>query len=242
MSLSSNSANVDHYPSAIAMDGPAASGKTTVGYMLARRIDYLFLDTGCMYRVVTLAALWQGVDIDDEIGVSHLTADLEMEILPADSMVDGRHYTVMLGGSDVTWEIRSADIDLNVSQISSYAAVRENLVRRQRAIADRGRVVMVGRDIGTVVLPNAPLKLFITATQEERARRRWRELKERKLGVTYEFILSQIDRRDQLDGTREISPMKPASDAIIIDTTNLNPQEVVWEILSLNAFQQEGLN
>jgi cytidylate kinase len=193
-----------------------------------------------MYRVVTLAVLRESVDVDNEIGVSQLTSDLEMDILPADSEGDGRHYTVMLGGSDVTWEIRSAEVDLNVSQISSYAGVRDNLVRRQRAIADHGRVVMVGRDIGTVVLPNAPLKLFITATQEERARRRWSELKERKLGVTYEFILSQIDRRDQLDGTRKISPMRPASDAIIIDTTNLTPQEVVWEILSLNAFQQEG--
>ena len=228
-----------HYPAAIAMDGPAASGKTTVGYMLARRLGYLFLDTGCMYRAATLAALQHGIDVEDEIGVSRLTARLDMEILPAVAEGDGRLYTVKLNGEDVTWEIRSAAIVANVSLVSTYKGVRDDLVRRQRAIGERGRVVMVGRDIGTVVLPSAPLKLYITATPEERARRRWVELKERAIDVTYEHILADIDRRDQIDGSREIAPMKPASDAVIIDTTERTPEQVIWDILSLEAFQRK---
>ncbi len=228
----------DFYPSAIAIDGPAASGKTTVGLMLARRINYLFLDTGCMYRAVTLAVLERGITIDDEIGVTRLTTRLEMEICPAGANSDGRHYTVLLNGQDVTWDLRDAEVDANVSQVSTYAGVRKDLVRRQRAIGDRGRVVMVGRDIGTVVLPSAPLKLYVTATQEERARRRWNEFEDRKREVTFEQILVQIDRRDQIDGNREISPMKPASDAVIIDTTNRTPEQVVWDILALEPFQR----
>lgn len=228
----------DFYPSAIAIDGPAASGKTTVGLMLARRINYLFLDTGCMYRAVTLGVLERGITIDDEIGVTRLATRLEMEICPAGANSDGRHYTVLLNGQDVTWDLRDAEVDANVSQVSTYAGVRKDLVRRQRAIGDRGRVVMVGRDIGTVVLPSAPLKLYVTATQEERARRRWNEFEDRKREVTFEQILVQIDRRDQIDGNREISPMKPASDAIIIDTTNRTPEQVVWDILALEPFQR----
>jgi len=226
------------FPSAIAIDGPAASGKTTVGLMLARRINYLFLDTGCMYRAATLAVLQRGISIDDEIGVTRLTTRLDLEILPAGANVDGRHYSVFLNGEDVTWDLRGAEVDANVSQVSTYAGVREDLVRRQRAIGDRGRVVMVGRDIGTVVLRSAPLKLYVTATQEERARRRWAELEERKRDVTFEQILVQIDRRDQIDGNREISPMIPAIDAIIIDTTNRTPEQVVWDILALEPFQR----
>jgi len=228
----------DSYPSAIAIDGPAASGKTTVGLMLARRIDYLFLDTGCMYRAVTLAVLERGASIDDEIGVTHLSERLAMDIQPARDDSDGRHYTVLLNGLDVTWDLRKAEVEFNVSQVSTYAGVRADLVRRQRAIGERGRVVMVGRDIGTVVLPFAPLKLYVTATAEERARRRWRELEGRLRDATYEQIMAEIERRDQIDGNREVSPMRPAADAIIIDTTNKTPDQVVWDILALEPFQQ----
>jgi cytidylate kinase len=229
---------LESYPSAIAIDGPAASGKTTVGLMLAKRIGYLFLDTGCMYRAVTLAVLERGVSIDDEIGVTHLSKRLVMDIEPAGDTSDGRHYTVALNGQDVTWDLRKAEVDVNVSQVSTYAGVREDLVRRQRAIGERGRVVMVGRDIGTVVLPSAPLKLYVTASAEERARRRWRELEGRLRDATYEQIKAEIERRDQIDGNRAVSPMKPASDAIIIDTTNRTPDQVIWDILTLEPFQQ----
>jgi cytidylate kinase len=228
---------MDSFPNTISIDGPAASGKTTVGLMLARRIQYLFLDTGCMYRAATLAALERGISVEDEIGVTHLTRRLEMDILPAGVDSDGRHYTVILDGVDVTWALRDAKVDVNVSQVSTYAGVRADLVRRQRAIGERGRVVMVGRDIGTVVMPSAALKLYITASKEERARRRWKELEGRFRDASYEQILAEIERRDQIDGNREVAPMKPASDAIIVDTTNRSPSEVVNDILTMDPFQ-----
>jgi cytidylate kinase len=227
-----------NYPTTIAIDGPAASGKTTVGLMLARQIDYLFLDTGCMYRAVTLAVLDKGFSVEDEIGITHLTHGLDMDIFPVRTDSDGRHYTVLLDGVDVTWDLRKVEVDMNVSQVSTYAGVRMDLVRRQRAIGERGQVVMVGRDIGTVVMPSAPLKLYITASPEERARRRWKELEGRFRDATIEQILAEIERRDQIDGSREHSPMKPAADAIIVDTTNRTPEQVVQDILQLEPFQQ----
>ncbi|MGB3714862.1 MAG: (d)CMP kinase [Candidatus Promineifilaceae bacterium] len=228
---------MDSYPATIAIDGPAASGKTTVGLMLAKHIEYLFLDTGCMYRAVTLAALDRGVSVEDEIGITHLTRRLDMDILPASVDSDSRHYTVLLNGVDVTWALRGVEVDVNVSQVSTYAGVRADLVRRQRAIGERGRVVMVGRDIGTVVMPSAALKLYVTASKEERARRRWKELEGRFRDASYEQILAEIERRDQIDGNRDVAPMRPASDALIIDTTNRTPEEVIQDILALEPFQ-----
>jgi len=227
---------------AVAIDGPAASGKTTIGFMLANQINYLFLDTGCMYRAVTLAVLQQGMQIDDEESVVKITQKLELGIEPAgiSGRDDGRLYTVLIGGQDVTWELRSNDVDVNVSQISSYAGVRSNLVSRQRAIGVRGQVVMVGRDIGTVVLPDAPLKLYIVASAEERARRRWLEREDRNDNTTYEQNLADIIRRDQFDGHRAHSPMRPADDAIIIDTTEKKLDAIIEEILALDYFEQQG--
>lgn len=227
---------------AIAIDGPAASGKTTVGYMLAERINYLFLDTGCMYRAVTLAALELGVQIDNELAVVEVTRELELEIRPAgdDGKVDGRLYTVIVNNRDVTWALRAHEVDVNVSQVSSYKGVRSNLVMRQRAIGERGLVVMVGRDIGTVVLPDAPLKLYMVATAEERAHRRWLEREDRDDKATYEQNLADIKRRDQFDGHRVHSPMRPAPDAILIDTTDRQPEAIIEEILALEYFSLQG--
>lgn len=230
---------VDHQTiDAVAIDGPAASGKTTIGYLLAKHIHYLFLDTGCMYRAATHAALVQGIEIDDETAVVELTKSLELGIVPANHRDnnDGRLYTVLIDGSDVTWDIRANEVDLNVSQVSAYEGVRENLVLRQRAIGIQGRVVMVGRDIGTVVLPEAPLKLYIVASPEERARRRWQELESRENRSDYNQILADIRRRDRFDGHRVHSPMRPADDAIIIDTTSRKPEEVLKTILELDYF------
>lgn len=229
-----------NFPETIAIDGPAASGKTTVGLMLARHLGYLFLDTGCMYRAVTAAVLDRGVSIDDEEVVTQLTRRLDMEIRPAGEENDGRVYTVLLDGKDVTWDLRKEEVELNVSQVSTYAGVREDLVRRQREIGNKGRVVMVGRDIGTVVLPDAPLKLYVTASHEERADRRWKELRGRLREATYEQILDEIRRRDMIDGSRELSPMRPADDAIVIDTTRRTPDQVLEEILALTPFQISG--
>ena len=224
------------FPTAIAIDGPAASGKSTVGRMLADYLGYLFLDTGCMYRAVTLTAISREVVLEDEGAVVDLAEGLEMNIEPPGNFSDGRLYTVYVDSTDVTWALRSGAVDDHVSLVSTYRGVRENLVSRQREIARRGKVVVVGRDIGTVVLPDAPLKLYIIASAEVRARRRWMERREQKQSDTYEDVLSDINRRDQIDGHRLLSPMRPAEHAITIDTTSHSPEEILEEILSLDYF------
>lgn len=217
----------------IAIDGPAASGKSTVSEQVARELGYLYLDTGCMYRAVTLAVLQAGIDVADETAVTQLATRIAIEIEPVDTHVDGRHYTVLLDGQDVTWEIRTPAVDANVSQVSSYLGVRQEMVRRQRDFGKRGQVVMVGRDIGTVVMPDAPLKLYITATAAERARRRCQDRQNQGHTADYEAILADVERRDEIDGSREHSPMRPAKDAVILDTTNRPVKEVVAEIVQM---------
>lgn len=218
-------------PSIIAIDGPAASGKTTIGFMLAETLHYLFLDTGSMYRAVTLAALRDGVDINVEAAVADLARRADIEILPRGAAADGRLCTVLLDGQDVTWELRSADVDRYVSQVSAYAGVRAEMVRHQRALGRQGRVVMVGRDIGTVVMPDAPLKLYVVASAGERARRRWLERRERRDAASYAEILADIERRDQFDSRRVHSPLKAAPDAIFLDTTGHTPDQLLAYIL-----------
>ena len=183
----------------IAIDGPAASGKSTIGLLLADKLGYLFLDTGCMYRAATLAALRRHIDVTDETAVTNLAQSIEIEVQPAGDAGDGRQYTTLLDGQDVTWELRSPDVDTYVSQVSSYPGVRAELVRRQRQYGARGHVVMVGRDIGTVVVPDAPLKLYITASAEERARRRWLDRQAQGHPAQYDSILADVRRRDQFD-------------------------------------------
>jgi cytidylate kinase len=228
----------NEFVEAIAIDGPAASGKTTVGQMLADRLGYLLLDTGSMYRAVTWAVLRGGVSPADERAVTELAKTIQLDIEPPGNVGDGRLYTVLVDGHDVTWQIRSSEVDVNVSQVSAFKGVRHELVKRQRAIADRGSVVVVGRDIGTVVLPDAPLKLYIVASPEERARRRWAETMDRTGDASYDRILDDMIRRDQYDGHREHSPMRPADDSIIIDTTDRQPESVVSSILALDYFKK----
>lgn len=215
----------------IAMDGPAASGKSTVGRLLAEKLGYTMLDTGFMYRAVTLAALNAGLDLADETAVTQLAATLDMDVQPAAGQTDGRHYTALLNGQDVTWDLRLPGVDTNVSLVSSYAGVRQDMVRRQREFGLRGSIVMVGRDIGTVVMPDAPLKLYITASAEERARRRWRDRQAQGHPDSFETILADVKRRDDFDSHRQHSPLKPAPDAIIIDTTGQSVEEVVDGII-----------
>lgn len=224
-----------NFPTVIAIDGPAASGKSTLGRLLAEALNYLFLDTGSMYRALTLAVLQQGVDVDDETAVTHLAEQTKIDIQPANQPADGRLYTVLLNDADVTWAIRSPAVDAHVSKVSSYPGVRRELVRQQRALGERGHVVMVGRDIGTVVMPDAPLKLYVTASATERARRRWLERCRQGHTAEYEAILADVIRRDRIDSTREHSPLRPADDAIRIDTTKRPVETVVAEILALKA-------
>ncbi|MCA9983442.1 MAG: (d)CMP kinase [Anaerolineales bacterium] len=230
--------SIDYQPVAIAIDGPAASGKTTVGRLLAEKLHYLFLDTGSMYRAATLAMLKHNVDVDDEAAVVQLTRAMDMTIKPVDAAHDdGRSYTVLLGSEDVTWELYTPQVEAHVSQVSTYPEVRAELVRRQREIGHEGNVVMVGRDIGTVVLPEAALKLYISASAEERARRRWKERQERGSRESYEMILADVVRRDTIDSSREHAPLRAARDAIIIDTTGRSIDDILAEIMEYVTLQ-----
>lgn len=213
-------------PSTIAIDGPAASGKSTIGELLARRLGYLYLDTGAMYRAVTWVALEQGIDIADEEAITALAESVEINITRP-TVDDGRQYTVYANGQDVTWEIRRPEVDANVSPVSAYPGVRQALTDQQRRIGRRGHIVMVGRDIGTVVLPDAALKVYLEATVKERAHRRHREILERGEEADYEKVLSAMRRRDKIDSERVAAPLRPAYDAVIIDTTGLSIAEVL---------------
>ena len=217
----------------IAIDGPAASGKTTIGKLLAEALGYLFLDTGCMYRATTLAALQQGIDVHDETAVSHLAQTIDINIQPINGIKDGRQYTVILNGNDVTWAIRSPQVDANVSQVSTYQNVRNEMVHLQQEFGKRGKVIMVGRDIGTVVVPDAPLKLYINASPEERARRRWHDRSQQGHTADYSAILADVIRRDKIDSSREHSPLRPAADAHHIDSTNRTAAEIAAEIAEM---------
>ena len=225
--------NQSNLPNVIAIDGPAASGKTTVGQQLAEKLGYVMLDTGVMYRAVTVGALVAGIDIDDEAGVGAYAHALGLDILPPDQEEDGRAYTVLLNGVDMTWQLRSELVDHNVSQVSAYPGVRKEMVKRQRKFADRGRVVMIGRDIGTVVLPDAPMKIYMVASAETRAHRRYIENKKRDDDTSFEHILSEIERRDEFDSNRKHSPLKPAKDAHIINTDGRTLTHILGEILDL---------
>jgi cytidylate kinase len=215
--------------STIAIDGPAASGKSTVGELLARRLGYLYFDTGVMYRAVTWAALDRGIPIADEAAVTALAEALHIEVVPP-TTDDGRQYTVLADGVDITWGIRTPAVNAGVSQVSAYPGVRKEMVRQQRRVAQGGRVVMVGRDIGTVVLPDADLKIFLDASAEERARRRWAEERARGKDSDYEAVLASTRRRDQIDSSRDVSPLQAAEDAVVLDSTNLSIKEVVAEM------------
>jgi cytidylate kinase len=216
----------------IAIDGPAASGKSTVGKKVADALGYLFFDTGVMYRAVTWAALARELPIADEAALTRLAEMVDIDVKPP-SKDDSRSYDVWLDGEDATWEIRRPEVDANVSQVSAYPGVRRALSAQQRRIGLRGHVVMVGRDIGTVVLPESDLKIYLDASVEERARRRFEELLQRGEPADLEAITQALRKRDRFDSTRLIAPLRAASDAVIIHSDNLSFDQVVEKILSI---------
>jgi cytidylate kinase len=213
-------------PSIIAIDGPAGSGKSTLAHRLARRLGYVYFDTGVMYRAVSLAALERGVSIDDEVGLTELAESVRIDV-ETPAIDDGRLYTVLLDGIDVTWHVRTAAVDAIVSPVSAVPGVRRALLGQQRRVGQRGRVLMVGRDIGTVVFPEANLKLFVDASLETRASRRHEELVGRGEPVDYEHVLEEMRRRDARDRAKPISPLVPAPDAVVLDTTDLDIEAMV---------------
>ena len=219
-------------PKTIAIDGPAASGKSTLAEKLAETLGYLLFDTGVMYRAVTLAALEAFHSVSDEKEVTGLSERMQIDVQPP-TKKDGRKYDVLVNGEDVTWQIRKSEVDANVSHVSAYPGVRLAMTSQQRRIGQRGRVVMVGRDIGTVVLPEADLKIYLDASVEERARRRFEEVRLRGETQTYPDILASMRRRDQIDSTRAVAPLRPASDAVIINSDKLNIEQVLQKVVKL---------
>ncbi len=216
---------------AIAIDGPAGSGKSTVAKRVAEELGILYLDTGAMYRAVTLKALRNGVSMDNQEALTRLAAQVALDF---QRMPDGS-YHLLMDGEDVSEEIRTLAVSQNVSLVAAVPGVRAELVKQQQAIGARGGVVMDGRDIGTVVLPHADLKIFLTASLEERTRRRWLELTAKGLNVTAEEIKADLTRRDAIDSGREVAPLRPAADSVTIDTSNLRIEEVVERVMALAA-------
>ena len=220
-------------PRHIAIDGPAGSGKSTVGEQLAQRLGYLYIDTGAMYRAVTWLALQKGIDVVDGPALARLAQHARI-IIAHPHVDDGRQYTVTVHGQDVTWDIRNAEVTRVVSIVSAHKEVRTILIAQQREMAQQhDGTVMVGRDIGAVVLPNADLKIYLTASLQERARRRYSELIERMSEndptlPTMEEVLADIQRRDEIDHDN----MRPADDAIVIVTDNLSVTQVLEVICS----------
>jgi cytidylate kinase len=218
-------------PLIIAIDGPAASGKSTIGKRLAEHLGYLFFDTGVMYRAITWIALRSGIDVSNESAITRLAEETFVDVRPA-SQPD-RVCDVIVGFTDITWETRRPEVDANVSVVSAYPGVRRALSAQQRRIGQRGRVVMVGRDIGTVVLPEADLKIYLDASAEERARRRFDEIVARGEQADYDEILSKVRERDRIDSTRAVAPLRSAQDAAILDSDKLNADEVFARVKEL---------
>lgn len=223
-------------PSMIAIDGPVASGKTSVGKRLADRLGYLFFDTGAMYRAVTYLALRELGTVRDAAAVAAVAQRSHIDI-QASAADDGRDYTVLVGepGEDITWAIRAPEVESCVSPVAAIPEVRYCLTEQMRRIGRRGQVVMVGRDIGTVVLPEADLKIFLTASVETRAQRRFQETQARGEARDYADILANLRERDQIDSLRTVAPLRPAPGAVTLDTTGLDLPSVVEEMEALVA-------
>jgi cytidylate kinase len=221
-------------PGTIAIDGPAGAGKSTIGRLLAERLGSLFLDTGAMYRAVALAALKEGISTTNEPRLAELAEHLPIHIeRPGAGETDGRPYTVLVDDEDVTWEIRKPAVESVVSAIASWPSVRTQLVRQQRRMANLGPVVMVGRDITTEVLPDADLKIYLDASLQERAMRRYVELRERGREVSYEQVEAEIADRDAQDMHRAAGALRQAEDAIVVNTEGLTIEESLDMIMDV---------
>ncbi len=215
----------------VAIDGPAGAGKSTVALKLARALGLAYLDTGAMYRALTLKALREHIDLSDERGLAEASARLELEM-----RYEARRrppYRVLMDGEDVTSAIRSREVSAHVSQVSSHPGVRREMVKKQRLLASGGGVVVEGRDVGTVVFPQADVKFFVTASVRERARRRYLEMLKDGHEVTLYAVTQEMVRRDHLDSTREHNPLKRSPDAVTVDTTHEDATQVARRLTRL---------
>lgn len=212
----------------IAIDGPAGAGKSTVAKKVAGALDYLYIDTGSMYRALAWAVQHDDLPIEDEAAVSQVLREHTIQL----KRIDGEQH-VYWDDRDVTSWIRTPEVSQGASVVASYGAVREQMLTMQRAMATQGKVVMDGRDIGTHVLPDAEVKIFLTASIRERAERRWRELRDKGLAPDLSEMEKEIAERDQRDMNREVAPLRQAEDAVLVDTTGMTIDEVVERILEI---------
>ena len=215
----------------IAIDGPAGSGKSTLARELAKALDYVYVDTGAMYRAVAYRAIQQGLDAtnpEHHDAIAQIAAEIEFHF----EWQDGE-LKLFIDHEDVSDAIRTPEVEKQSSPVSAIPRVREELVAAQKALAQLPGVVMEGRDIGTVVMPDADVKIYLTASPQERARRRWRQLRERGISRPFDTVLAETMERDRRDSSRAISPLRPAEDAIMLDTTDLNQEQVLQRALEI---------
>lgn len=215
----------------IAIDGPAAVGKSTMGKLIARELGFLYIDTGAIYRAITWKVLKNNINVRDEDIISNLVSNICITIEKANSKSLNNYYLIFVDGEDVTEEIRNPRIDQNVSQIARIPKIRKQLINLQRKLAEKGNIVMEGRDIGSVILPQADIKFYFTASEEERIKRRYKELINKGYSMDYEEVKKQIIQRDKIDSKRKYAPLIKAKDAILIDSTEKSIREVKDKIL-----------
>lgn len=221
----------------IAIDGPAGAGKSSVAREVARRLGFVYVDTGAMYRALTVKALRLGVPLDDPAALEALVKDTSVELRAAP---DGGQ-AVLLDGEDVTDEIRGREVDAAVARVASVPGVRRHMVAMQARLASGGGAVLDGRDVGTHVVPDAEKKFFLTASEGERARRRYEQLRRRGDEVDLAAVDRDLRERDRLDAARACAPLRPAADAVVIDTTDLGFDQVVELVLALSRGASEGV-
>lgn len=211
----------------ITVDGPSGAGKGTLCHALATKLNFDFLDSGAIYRILALAAKKTGIDFSDEAALAKLGKNLNVQFLP-----NGGEIEVILDGENVGDQIRTAEAGQNASKIAVYPLVREALLQRQRDFSSEKGLVADGRDMGTVVFPNAPIKLFLDASAEERTKRRVKQLQEKGFNANFDEILAEIKERDFRDRNREVAPLVPAADALVLDSTTLSIDEVIQQALA----------
>lgn len=216
-------------PTAIAIDGPAGAGKSTIARACAKQLSYIYVDTGALYRAIGLAAMRNNIEPIESTQVDELLSQIKVEL----SFNENNEQAVLLNGEDVSGLIRTPEASMTASRISAVPSVRAYLLDLQRSIAQHNNVIMDGRDIGTVILPNAQVKIFLTASPQERAKRRYNELIQKGEDVSYSDVLDDVIKRDYQDSHREIAPLRPAKDSVTIDTTELTFEQSVSKILSV---------